>query len=142
MEMKLEHITPDFPEWPDRWKCVREDVAYGQGLLPPMRAFIVHLISKGLTRKTIRRHIDNLWLLGGEIIRDVSNYNEYDTPPIEKLRESIGTDGGPYCRHIDSESALSSFDSTCRKLHRFLESEEGKRAIRGSTGRANKLRAG
>ena len=43
---------------------------------------------------------------------------------FNKLKEAIGPDGGPYCRHIDSEAALSSFDSTCRKLHRFLESEE------------------
>jgi len=125
--MKPEDISPDFEEWPERWMYVEEDVAYGKGLLPLMHAFIVHLISKDLTRKTIRRHTDNLWLLGGEIIRHVNNYKEYHIPPIEKLRESIGSDGGPYCRHIDSEAALTSFDSTCRKLHRFLESEEVKR---------------
>ncbi|MFH1008875.1 MAG: hypothetical protein V1800_15475, partial [Candidatus Latescibacterota bacterium] len=54
------------------------------------------------------------------------NRGEYHIPPIEKLKEAIGSDGGPYCRHIDSEAALTSFDSTCRKLHRFLESEEEK----------------
>jgi len=53
--MKPEDISPDFEEWPERWMYVQEDVAYGKGLLPLMHAFIVHLISKGLTRKTIRR---------------------------------------------------------------------------------------
>ena len=125
--MKPEDISPDFEEWPERWMYVEEDVAYGKGLLPLMHAFIVHLISKDLTRKTIRRHTDNLWLLGGEIIRHVHNGGEYNIPPKKKLIESIGSDGGPYCRHIDSKAALTSFDSTCRKLHRFLESEEVKR---------------
>lgn len=124
VEMKPEELSPDFEEWPERWMYVQADVAYGKGLLPLMHAFIVHLISKGLTRKTIRRHMDNLWLLGGEIIRHVHNYGEYNIPPKKKLMGAIGSDGGPYCRHIDSEAALTSFDSTCRKLHRFLESEE------------------
>jgi hypothetical protein len=140
--MKPEDIVPDFVEWPERWMYVREDVAYGKDLLPPMNAFIVDLISKGLTRKTIRRHIDNLWLLGGEIIRHVNTYEEYHIPPIEKLKKSIGSDGGPYCRHIDSEAELASFDSTCRKLHRFLEFEDVKQPTIRSTGRAKKLRPG
>jgi hypothetical protein len=140
--MRPEDISPDFVEWPERWMCIREDVAYGRGLLPPMHAFVVYLISKGLTKKTIRRHIDNLWLLGGEIISNVSNFNEYDTPPIQKLRESIGSGGGPYCRHIDAEAELASFDSTCRELHRFLEAEQVKKLTTRSTGRAKKLRPG
>jgi len=134
--MKPEDISPDFAEWPERWMYVQEDVNYGKGLLPPMHGFVVHLISKGLTRKTIRRHMDNLWLLGGEIIRHVNNYREYHIPPIEKLRESVGSDGGPYCRHIDSEAALTSFDSTCRKLHRFLESEKEKGPTKDCPGRS------
>jgi len=127
VEMKPEDISPDFAEWPERWMCVHEDVNYGKGLLPPMHGFVVHLISKRLTRKTIRRHMDNLWLLGGEIIRHVHSGREYSIPPMNKLKEAIGSDGGPYCRHIDSEAALSSFDSTCRKLNDCLESEEEKR---------------
>jgi hypothetical protein len=99
--MKPEDISPDFAERPARWMFVQEDVNYGKGLLPSMHAFVVHLISKGLTRKTIRRHMDNLWLLGGEIIRHVHNRGEYHIPPMEKLKEAIGSDGGPYCRHID-----------------------------------------
>ena len=125
--MRPEDISPDFPEWPERWMGVQEDVAYGEGLLPFLHAFILHLISRGLTRKTIRQHMDNLWLLGGEIIRDVCLHREYLIPPEKKLMEAIGSDGGPYCSHISSEAELSSFDSTCRKLHNFLESDKATR---------------
>ena len=67
--------------------------------------------------------MDNLWLLGGEIIRNVNTFDEYDISPDQKLRDSVGPDGGPYCRHLDSEPEVESFHATCRKLHKFLEAE-------------------
>ena len=118
-----EDICPDFSEWPDRWMGVQRDKAYGQGILDAMRPFVEHLISRGLKINTIRSHMDNLWVLGGEIIRDVSTFDQYDVPPDQNLRDSIGPDGGPYCRHLHSESEVKSFDATCRKLHKFLEAK-------------------
>ena len=97
-----------------------EDVAYGEGLLQSMRPFIENLIAMGLRERTIRDHIGNLWLLGGEIIRDVNTGMRYSVPPLLMLKESVGPDGGPYCRHLDAESQFRSFDNTCRRLHRFL----------------------
>ena len=64
--------------------------------------------------------MDNLWLLGGEIIRELNQ-----TPPLRKLnverllKDRIHEDGGPLI-HNGSEEEQRSFDSTCRKLHRFL----------------------
>ena len=118
-----EDISPDFTKWPERWRGVKRDVRYGEGLLDVMRSFILHLIATGLKEKTIRNHMDNLWLLGGEVIRNVQETDEYDVPPLTKLRKSVNASGGPYCRHIDSEWAMNSFDATCRKLHKFLETE-------------------
>ncbi len=120
----LEDICPDFSEWPNRWMGVAADMPYGQGLLDAMRPFVVHLVESGLALKTIRRHIDNLWLLGGEVVREVGMSDEYDTPPAEKLRDSIDREGGLSCRHLDSESEQRSFDATCRKLHKFLEAND------------------
>ena len=63
---------------------------------------------------------DNLWLLGGEIIRHL----DYD-PSLRKVaaetlvRNVIHQDGGPLI-HNGSEDEQRSFDSTCRKLNRFL----------------------
>ena len=115
-----EDICPDFPEWPDRWQGEEEDVAYGQGLLAAMRPFVSDLIARGLKERTIRTHMDNLWLLGGEIIREVNTHEGYDIAPAENLWRNIDEGGGPYCRHLHSEAQERSYDSTCRKLHRFL----------------------
>jgi hypothetical protein len=126
-----EGICPDFPEWPKRWMGVEEDLSYAQAVLEAMRPFVEHLISSGLLERTIRRHMDNLWLLGGEIIRDVSMNEEYgEISPSEKLRDSVGLHGGPYCRHLNSEGEMRSFATTCRLLHVFLE--KGERSPLGS----------
>jgi hypothetical protein len=118
---KLTDICPDFPEWPRRWMGTEKDLEYGKQLLEAMRPFAASLVESGLSKKTVRMHLTNLWLLGGEVIRNVSFYDTYATPAAEKLRHVVGPDGGPYCRHLDSEAEAKAFDSTCRKLHKFFE---------------------
>jgi len=99
---------------------LEKDLPPGEQILACLRPFIEHLASSTLSPKTIRRHVDNLWVLGGEIIRDL----HYD-PSLRKLdggrllRGAVHEDGGPLV-HNGSEEAQSSLDSTCRKLHRFL----------------------
>jgi hypothetical protein len=99
---------------------LEKDLPPGEELVACFRPFIEHLASSRLSSKTIRRHVDNLWILGGEIIRDL-NY----TPSLRKvtaprlLREAVHAAGGPLI-HNGSEEEQRSFDSTCRKLHRFL----------------------
>jgi hypothetical protein len=110
----------DLLDWPRSWMGLDKDLPPGEELLTHLRPFIEHLASSGLAPRTIRRHVDNLWLLGGEIIRDL----HYD-PSLRKraterlLRSVIHEDGGPLI-HNGSEEEQRSFDSTCRKLHRFL----------------------
>jgi len=58
----------DLHEWPESWKGLPEDLECGERILEEFKPFIRFLIQKGLSRKTIKKHIDNLWLLGGEII--------------------------------------------------------------------------
>jgi hypothetical protein len=115
----------DLDNWPRSWMGVEKDLPPAEALLACFRPFIVHLASSSLSRKTIQKHVDNLWLLGGEIIRDLN-----DDPRLRKvaadrlLRDVLHGDGGPLV-HYDSEEAQQSFDSTCRKLHRFLQQPQG-----------------
>jgi hypothetical protein len=110
----------DLDNWPRSWMGLEKDLLPGEQLLASLRPFIEHLASFGLTRKTIRRHSDNLWLLGGEIIRHL-----HQDPSLRKvagdklLRNVVHEDGGPLL-HNGSEDEQRSFDSTCRQLHRFL----------------------
>jgi hypothetical protein len=110
----------DMNNWPRSWMGLRKDLPPGEALVVCFQPFVEHLAASGLSAKTIRQHVDNLWSLGGEIIRDL----HYD-PSLRKtaaehlLRDAIQADGGPLV-HNGSEEAQHSFDSTCRKLHRFL----------------------
>jgi hypothetical protein len=117
-----EDIAPEFPSWPESWKYQDEDVPYGEALLEAMRPFVQDMIVQGLARKTIRRHMGYLWLLGGEIIRDLQIHAQYeDFVAEDALRDAVGSDGGPLCRHIHGDEDQRAFDITCRKLNMFLQ---------------------
>ncbi len=110
----------DLENWPRSWMGWEKDLPPGEKLVACFRPFIQHLASSGLSRKTIRRHVDNLWLLGGEIIRDLNQTPSLRKVRVERLlKDLIHEDGGPLV-HNGSEEDQRSFDSTCRKLHRFL----------------------
>ena len=99
---------------------LEKDLPPGEQLLACFRSFIEHLASSTLSPKTIRKHVDNLWMLGGEIIRDLHYDPSLRKVAAERLRRKvIHEDGGPLV-HNGSEDEQRSFDSTCRKLHRFL----------------------
>jgi hypothetical protein len=110
----------DLANWPRSWMGLEKDLPPGEQLLVCLRPFLEHLASSSLSPKTIRKHVDNLWMLGGEIIRDL-----HEDPSLRKvavdrlLRDVIHADGGPFI-HNGSEDEQRSFDSTCRKFHRFL----------------------
>ncbi len=99
---------------------LEKDVPPGEKLVACFRPFLEELVASDLSPKTIQKHVDNLWALGGEIIRDL----HYD-PSLRKraadrlLRSAVHEYGGPAV-HNGSEEAQRSFDPTCRKLHGFL----------------------
>jgi len=83
-----------------------KDLPPGEKLVACFRPFIEHLAASSLSRKTIRKHIDNLWILGGEIIRDLN-----ETPSLRKknvehiLSEVIDDEGGPLIHNCDTRAA-------------------------------------
>jgi hypothetical protein len=110
----------DLGNWPHSWMGLEKDIPPGEKLVACLRPFIEHLASSGLSPKTIRRHVDNLWTLGGEIIRDLNYIPSRRKVAANKLlRDAVHTDGGPLI-YNGSEEEQRSFDSTCRILHRFL----------------------
>jgi len=110
----------DLDNWPRSWMGLEKDLPPGEQLLACFRPFIEDLASSSLSPKTIRKHVDNLWSLGGEIIRDLNQDPSLRKVAADRLlSDVIHADGGPLI-HNGSEEAQRSFDSTCRKLHRFL----------------------
>ncbi len=114
--------APDFDRWPTSWMGVAEDLAYGKKLLPWFAGFLQALCDEGLSRKTFAQYRDNLWLLGGTIIREVSLYEEYQVDPLEKLCESVADDG-ILPDHYDqmTQTELKSFERMCRRFEKYLQ---------------------
>ena len=110
----------DLHTWPRSWMGLEKDLPPGEALIVCFRPFIEHLAASGLSPKTVRQHVDNLWSLGGEIIRDLHYDPSLRKRPADRLlRDAVHEYGGPVV-HNGSEEQQRSVDPTCRKLHRFL----------------------
>lgn len=99
-----------------------KDVPPGEKLVACFRPFLEYLVaSADLSPKTIQKHVHHLWVLGGEIIRDLNETPSLRRKHIEQiLFDVIDDDGGRLIYGVNSEQPQRSFDSTCRKFHRFL----------------------
>ena len=80
----LAACCPDLAAWPASWCGAERDVIPGQQIVAVFTPFLLELLAQGLSRKTRNLHRDNLWLLGGEIIRDINE--------IPKLRRCPAND--------------------------------------------------
>ena len=98
---------------------LEKDLPAGEQLLVLFRPFLEHLAASDLSQKTIQKHIDNMWALGGEFIRELHSDSSLRKKPVERVLSSIIEYGGPLLYH-GGEDQQRSFDSTCRKFRRFL----------------------
>ena len=98
---------------------LEKDLPAGEQLLALFRPFLEHLAASNLSPKTIQKHVDNMWALGGEFIRDLN----YDPPlrkkSVEQALFKMIEYGGPLLYH-GGEDEQRSFDATCRKFKRFV----------------------
>jgi hypothetical protein len=119
----LERYCRGLNDWPRSWMGWEKDVPPGEKLVACFRPFLEYLVAcADLSPKTIQKHVDNLWALGGEIIRDLNETPSLRKKNIEQiLFDVIDDDGGPLIYGVSSEEQQRSFDSTCRKFHRFLD---------------------
>ena len=99
---------------------VEEDLLPGQQLLELFHPFLEHLAASNLSPKTIQRHVDNMWALGGEFIRDLHFDPAMRKKPAKQGLLKMIECGGPLLYH-GGEAEQNSFDSTCRKFRRFLD---------------------
>jgi len=121
-EDELAAYCPDLVEWPSRWQYEDRDELPGRQIVECFKPFLRNLLTTGLSSRTQRLHRDNLWLLGGELIRELWETPTFRKRPIADLiAAAIDDDGGPLLSHHPSEEEQRSFDSTCRKFHRFLD---------------------
>jgi hypothetical protein len=116
----LEHYCRDLNGWPRSWMGLEKDLPPGEQLLALFRPFLENLAASDLSPKTIQKHLDNMWALGGEFIRDLNYDQSLRGRPVEQHLFEMIEDGGPLL-YDGGEDQQRSFDSTCRKFRRFLK---------------------
>lgn len=85
-----------------------------------MKPFIEELLKSSYSYKTIKNHIDNLWMLGGFIVKRINFYEkDRNIEPHFLLPRFIDSQDGPLIDDF-SESEQINFDRTCRKFYKYL----------------------
>ena len=110
--------------WPQSWAGIAADIPIGEQLVQLFMPFVVHLQKQQLTPKTIRRHVDHLWCIGGEIIRDLHlDFTLRHRSAVWLLYKAIIDGHAPLVRDA-SESEQQALDATARKLAKFLATQK------------------
>src|ERR1700679_427476 len=87
----LERYCRGLNDWPRSWMGWEKDLPPGEKLVACFRPFLEYLVTcADLSPKTIQKHVDNLWALGGEIIRALNN-----NPPLRIPSGSMKLAGSP-----------------------------------------------
>jgi hypothetical protein len=115
----MEHYCRDLHGWPRSWMGLEKDLPPGEQLLTLFRPFLEHLAASSLSPATIQKHVDNMWVLGGEFIRELHSDSSLRKQSVERVLSGMIEGGGPLLYH-GGEDQQRSFDSTCRKFRRFL----------------------
>ena len=103
----LERYCRGLQDWPRSWMGWEKDLPPGEKLVACFRPFLEELVASDLAPKTIQRHVDNLWALGGEIIRDLNEDPSLRRQSIEQiLTDRIDEEGGPLVYAMESEEML------------------------------------
>ena len=118
----LERTLAEMRRWPASWE-IDGDRDAGAALVAGFTPFVLQLYATGAATTTLRRHLGNLWQLGGEVIR--RRHAEAPPAPVPPLTGIVDQEGGPLL-HGQDEDEQRSFDATCRALHRFLITSAGR----------------
>jgi hypothetical protein len=112
----LAAYCPNLEQWPTSWMYEARNLLPGQQMVECFKPFLRHLLRSKLSGRTLRKHRNNLWLLGGKIIANPHESPRLRKRPMEQVVfAALSDEGGPLISHGPfDEQEQRSFDSTCR----------------------------
>ena len=120
MDMFIKHCK-DMGEWSDSWEIDEGDIKIGLDIVEQFKPFIISLIERDLSKKTIRIYKNYLWALGGELIRQINeDESERLLSAKELILKHVDGSGGPYWRHANDELERSKYNSVCKRFFNFI----------------------
>jgi hypothetical protein len=119
---RLLQFCPDIDGWPKSWAGEEIDIATGRKIVEFLKPFLLYLLTTKLAPKTLRRHRDHMWMLGGEVISRLNYDPTLRRKPVEEVTfDLLEEEGGPLIWPKITEQQQDAFDTSCRKLYRFLQ---------------------
>jgi hypothetical protein len=82
-----------------------KDLPPGEQLLILFRPFLENLAASDLSPRTIQEHVDNIWALGGEFIRDIHSDPSMRKRPVDQALLRMLEYGGPLLYHGGAENS-------------------------------------
>jgi hypothetical protein len=117
----LAQCCPHLSNWPEIWHFDDPDIPPGERIVQYVKPFLLDLPGQKLATKARHKHRDNIWLPGGEVIRERYEDERLLKLPVEQvIIKMIHEDGGPLIYPRISQLQQESFDATCRKFYRFI----------------------
>lgn len=120
-EALVEKYRQQLSAWPHSWEIDPRDQAIGQAIVEAFMPFLISKIQQGRAKGTLNRYTRYLWVLGGELIRQVNDHEpDRQLSANALILDAISPDGGPYWHGAFDENEHDQFDSVCRMLYKFM----------------------
>jgi hypothetical protein len=120
-EQLLLNYCKNIDDWPNQWEIDQSDVKMGQAINKYFKLFLLDKIDNGISKKTIKIYANYLWVLGGELIRQINDDDdERSLSAKDLILKYVDDGGGPYWRHAVNENDHAKYDSVCKQLFKFI----------------------
>ena len=110
----------DLEDWPRSGMGFPKDIPPGEKRVACFRPFLELLIQGNLSRKTIRKHLDNLWILGGEIILHLNETPSLRKVPVEDLVFDVQAFEAKYHRQIHARTRRGPKREAMQKIEKLI----------------------
>jgi hypothetical protein len=117
----LNEYCKDLQDWPNSWAGSGQDIQIGKSLVEEFKLLLLDRIKNGRAKSTVKIYAGYLWALGGELIRQINQYeNERKLSARQLILKYVSLDGGPYWCHARDQLDHEKYDSVCRQLFKIL----------------------
>jgi hypothetical protein len=80
------------------------DLVPGQRIVEHFMPFLLHLAESSVVKKTVKKHVGNLWILEGEIIRDLEETPKLRKKPVNEPIDTLLANDGPLIDHCATQN--------------------------------------
>lgn len=121
VDLLFKKYQQELDDWPSSWEIEQRDREVGKAITKEFTSFLLSKIQQGRAKRTLNNYTRYLWILGGELIRQINDYEpDRKLSARELILDSICGEGGPLWLSAFDEDENKQFDAVCRMLYKFM----------------------